>query len=234
MCGPRGLVAGGGRGAGVCGGCWVGGGLGLVALRGRGPRGGRVRSRGRVGGWGQTGGRAGGWGRGVGGGQPRGRGLVASGRGRVGGWGVGGGRAAGCGGLVLVYPLVEGGVAVGVGGNGRVEVGAGCGYAGELGGGCVRVAQGLGARLPVAGGTGLLNATGCRPPRGPGVLLRSLWTRGGTSPQPGNTGPARARVGSARCLYPTVRELVGRSPSGCCASECPSHGVVLLDNAGAA
>ena len=89
-------------------------------------------------------------------------------------------------------------------------------------------------RLPVAGGTGLLNATGCRPPRGPGVLLRSLWTRGGTSPQPGNTGPARARVGGARCLYPTVRELVGRSPSGCCASERPSHGVVLLDNAGAA
>lgn len=31
-----------------------------------------------------------------------------------------------------------------------------------------------------------------------------------------------------------LRELVGRSPSGCCASECPSHGVVLLDNAGAA
>lgn len=43
-------------------------------------------------------------------------------------------------------------------------------------------------------------AAGCRPPRGPGVLLRSLWTRGGTSPQPGNTGPARARVRGVRCL----------------------------------
>ena len=45
-------------------------------------------------------------------------------------------------------PLVEGGVAVGVGGNGRVEVGAGCGYAGELGGRGVRVAQGLGVGVP--------------------------------------------------------------------------------------
>ena len=45
-------------------------------------------------------------------------------------------------------PLVEGGVAVGVGGNGRVQVGAGCSYAGELDGGGVRVAQGLGVGVP--------------------------------------------------------------------------------------
>ena len=54
------------------------------------------------------------------------------------------------------------------------------------------VSRGRGYRAPYA--------AGCRPPRGPGVLLRSLWTRGGTSPQPGNTGPARARVRGVRCL----------------------------------
>lgn len=55
------------------------------------------------------------------------------------------------------------------------------------------------ARLPVTGGTGLLTSRGIDL-RGYCLLLRSSWTRGGTSPQPGNTGPARTRVRGARRL----------------------------------
>ena len=84
-------------------------------------------------------------------------------------------------------------------------------------------------------------------PGAPGSLCRGVYT----SPWPGSIAaelvdPRRdvsaawehwSRPGASQgrpASFLALRELVGRGPSGCCASECPSHGVVLLDNAGAA